>query len=221
MEGVGICGEGEGVLGMLYLSQENHISVLSRVTSAHHRGTGYSLPWSSCAVGRSQTKAPIKLLCEHQAFRWHFLGRWGKELCKESCERMSSDSSRGDSQYSRIKNAGRSLTSLASPCKVLSSGCSVTPLFLCWQKRNLLAYFDMAYQGFASGDINRDAWALRHFIEQGIDVVLSQSYAKNMGLYGELGGWAGRSLPGWISSGRPGWRCRASSQFQLLPVPSL
>nr|XP_020653578.1 aspartate aminotransferase, mitochondrial isoform X2 [Pogona vitticeps] len=53
------------------------------------------------------------------------------------------------------------------------------------KKRNLFVFFDMAYQGFASGDINRDAWAVRHFIEQGINVVLSQSYAKNMGLYGE------------------------------------
>ncbi|XP_034975873.2 aspartate aminotransferase, mitochondrial [Zootoca vivipara] len=53
------------------------------------------------------------------------------------------------------------------------------------KKRNLFAFFDMAYQGFASGDINKDAWAVRHFIEQGINVVLSQSYAKNMGLYGE------------------------------------
>ncbi|KAI1235487.1 hypothetical protein IHE44_0002358 [Lamprotornis superbus] len=51
------------------------------------------------------------------------------------------------------------------------------------KKRNLLVYFDMAYQGFASGDINRDAWAVRHFIEQGINIVLSQSFAKNMGLY--------------------------------------
>uniref|UniRef100_A0A493TXB9 Aspartate aminotransferase n=1 Tax=Anas platyrhynchos platyrhynchos TaxID=8840 RepID=A0A493TXB9_ANAPP len=56
------------------------------------------------------------------------------------------------------------------------------------KKRNLLVYFDMAYQGFASGDINRDAWAVRHFIEQGINIVLSQSYAKNMGLYGERAG---------------------------------
>lgn len=43
----------------------------------------------------------------------------------------------------------------------------------------------MAYQGFASGDINRDAWAVRYFIEQGHNVLLSQSFAKNMGLYGE------------------------------------
>ncbi|KAM5262432.1 aspartate aminotransferase, mitochondrial isoform 1-T1 [Ctenodactylus gundi] len=53
------------------------------------------------------------------------------------------------------------------------------------KKKNLFAFFDMAYQGFASGDGNRDAWAVRHFIEQGINVCLCQSYAKNMGLYGE------------------------------------
>lgn len=44
----------------------------------------------------------------------------------------------------------------------------------------------MAYQGFASGDGNKDAWAVRHFIEQGINVCLCQSYAKNMGLYGKV-----------------------------------
>ncbi|GAW22202.1 hypothetical protein ANO14919_117370 [Xylariales sp. No.14919] len=46
-------------------------------------------------------------------------------------------------------------------------------------------FFDMAYQGFASGDTDKDAFALRHFIEQGLDVSLAQSFAKNMGLYGE------------------------------------
>ena len=43
----------------------------------------------------------------------------------------------------------------------------------------------MAYQGFATGDIDRDAAALRLFIEDGHQVVLAQSFAKNMGLYGE------------------------------------
>lgn len=46
----------------------------------------------------------------------------------------------------------------------------------------------MAYQGFASGDGNKDAWAVRYFIEQGINVCLCQSYAKNMGLYGKVKG---------------------------------
>ena len=42
----------------------------------------------------------------------------------------------------------------------------------------------MAYQGFASGDIDRDASSMRYFIDQGLSVFVTQSYAKNMGLYG-------------------------------------
>jgi aspartate aminotransferase, mitochondrial len=41
-------------------------------------------------------------------------------------------------------------------------------------------FFDMAYQGFASGDTNKDAFAVRHFIKQGHGMVLAQSFAKNM-----------------------------------------
>jgi aspartate aminotransferase len=48
-----------------------------------------------------------------------------------------------------------------------------------------LCFFDSAYQGFASGDAEQDAWALRYFVEQDIPVVLAQSFAKNFGLYGE------------------------------------
>ncbi|ODM95420.1 Aspartate aminotransferase, mitochondrial [Orchesella cincta] len=51
--------------------------------------------------------------------------------------------------------------------------------------RKLFPFFDMAYQGFASGDIDRDAAAVRLFLKDGHRVALAQSYAKNMGLYGE------------------------------------
>lgn len=53
------------------------------------------------------------------------------------------------------------------------------------KKKNLFPFFDMAYQGFASGDTVRDAHALRLFVEDGHQVALAQSFAKNMGLYGE------------------------------------
>uniref|UniRef100_A0A8H7TVF6 Aspartate aminotransferase n=1 Tax=Bionectria ochroleuca TaxID=29856 RepID=A0A8H7TVF6_BIOOC len=49
-------------------------------------------------------------------------------------------------------------------------------------------FFDMAYQGFASGDADRDAFAVRHFVEEGHKILLCQSFAKNMGLYGERAG---------------------------------
>lgn len=42
------------------------------------------------------------------------------------------------------------------------------------------SFFDMAYQGFASGDTNRDAFAVRHFQSQGHQFCLAQSFAKNM-----------------------------------------
>ncbi|KAK9088796.1 hypothetical protein Scep_027878 [Stephania cephalantha] len=46
-------------------------------------------------------------------------------------------------------------------------------------------FFDMAYQGFASGDPERDAKAIRIFLEDGHLIGCAQSYAKNMGLYGQ------------------------------------
>lgn len=49
--------------------------------------------------------------------------------------------------------------------------------------RNILIFFDMAYQGFGSGSFEKDAFALRLFIEEGHRVVFAQSYSKNMGLY--------------------------------------
>lgn len=40
-------------------------------------------------------------------------------------------------------------------------------------------------QGFASGDCDADAAAVRIFVDDGHRLALSQSYAKNMGLYGQ------------------------------------
>ncbi|EPY49344.1 aspartate aminotransferase [Schizosaccharomyces cryophilus OY26] len=44
---------------------------------------------------------------------------------------------------------------------------------------------DMAYQGFASGDFARDTYATQLFASNNIPMFLCQSFAKNMGLYGE------------------------------------
>ena len=49
----------------------------------------------------------------------------------------------------------------------------------------LAVFFDSAYQGFASGDAEADAFAMRHFVEEGVNFALAQSFAKNFGLYGE------------------------------------
>lgn len=46
--------------------------------------------------------------------------------------------------------------------------------------KNHYPFFDMAYQGFASGDTNKDAFALRLFVQEGHGLCLAQSFAKNM-----------------------------------------
>ncbi|KAK2877790.1 hypothetical protein FQN49_001188 [Arthroderma sp. PD_2] len=56
------------------------------------------------------------------------------------------------------------------------------------RERNHFPFFDCAYQGFASGDLARDSWAVRYFIAEGFEMCISQSFAKNFGLYGERAG---------------------------------
>ncbi|KAL4967843.1 pyridoxal phosphate-dependent transferase [Aspergillus stella-maris] len=64
------------------------------------------------------------------------------------------------------------------------------------KRKRLFALFDSAYQGFASGDFDDDAWAVRYFGDTlcgdstesqntGIGLGICQSFAKNFGLYGE------------------------------------
>ncbi|KAG2302709.1 hypothetical protein Bca4012_061036 [Brassica carinata] len=53
------------------------------------------------------------------------------------------------------------------------------------RSKSLLPFFDNAYQGFASGNLESDAQAVRMFVADGGDCLIAQSFAKNMGLYGE------------------------------------
>jgi aspartate aminotransferase len=56
------------------------------------------------------------------------------------------------------------------------------------KQKSHFPFFDCAYQGFASGDLARDAWAVRYFVQQGFELCIAQSFAKNFGLYGERAG---------------------------------
>ena len=53
------------------------------------------------------------------------------------------------------------------------------------KRRSLFPWFDIAYQGFASGDPDEDAWAVREFVSRGFEMIACQSFAKNLGLYSE------------------------------------
>ncbi|KAI3691167.1 hypothetical protein L2E82_49386 [Cichorium intybus] len=89
------------------------------------------------------------------------------------------------------------LNSAPSGSIVLLHACAhnptgVDPTFDQWgqirqliRSKNLLPFFDSAYQGFASGNLDKDAESVRMFVSDGGECFIAQSYAKNMGLYGE------------------------------------
>lgn len=49
-------------------------------------------------------------------------------------------------------------------------------------------FFDCAYQGFASGSLDKDAYSVRYFVERGFEMFIAQSFSKNFGLYSERAG---------------------------------
>lgn len=56
--------------------------------------------------------------------------------------------------------------------------------YFTFQEKNHFPFFDVAYQGLASGDLVTDAKVIRIFLEDGHLIACAQSFAKNMGLYG-------------------------------------
>lgn len=62
---------------------------------------------------------------------------------------------------------------------------NILAIYFWLQSKKLFPFFDSAYQGFASGDPVRDAFAVRYFVSRGFELFCAQSYAKNFGLYCE------------------------------------
>jgi len=82
------------------------------------------------------------------------------------------------------------------------------------RRKRHVAFFDCAYQGFASGDADKDAGAVRQFVEDGHLVMLAQSYAKNFGLYNErVGAFS-------VVCRDPDEKERVESQLKILVRPA-
>jgi len=89
-----------------------------------------------------------------------------------------------------IANAPKGSVILLHACAHNPTG--VDPSKDQWEKLSSLikekqhfVLFDCAYQGFASGDPDKDVFAVRHFTKEGHLLSVCQSFAKNFGLYGE------------------------------------
>ncbi|XP_065915037.1 aspartate aminotransferase, mitochondrial-like [Dysidea avara] len=92
--------------------------------------------------------------------------------------------------YDSLKNLPKNSLVLFHACAHNPTGADPYPEH--WEEiskickdRNHFIFIDMAYQGYATGDLNRDAFAVRQFVKDGHKLLLTQSFAKNMGLYGE------------------------------------
>ncbi|OJJ29839.1 hypothetical protein ASPWEDRAFT_122425 [Aspergillus wentii DTO 134E9] len=76
------------------------------------------------------------------------------------------------------------------------------------QRKRLFVLFDSAYQGFATGDVDGDAWSVRYFTKRFFDstsehipgLCVAQSFSKNFGLYGERVGALHLVVPGGVST---------------------
>ena len=78
---------------------------------------------------------------------------------------------------------------LLHPCCHNPTGMDLTQeqwlqLIPVFKERNLIAYLDIAYQGFGTG-IEEDAWAVREFASAGIVCFVGSSFSKSFSLYAE------------------------------------
>ncbi|EEP77337.1 aspartate aminotransferase [Uncinocarpus reesii 1704] len=98
-----------------------------------------------------------------------------------------------DGMLAAIRAAPHGSVILLHACAHNPTGVDPTPdqwkqIAAAMRERNHFPFFDTAYQGFASGDLARDSWSIRYFVEQGFELCIAQSFAKNFGLYGERAG---------------------------------
>ncbi|XP_018429457.1 PREDICTED: aspartate aminotransferase, cytoplasmic-like [Nanorana parkeri] len=51
--------------------------------------------------------------------------------------------------------------------------------------KNMFPFFHLKDQGLSSGDVDADAWPLRHFVSEDFELFCAQSFSASFGLYGE------------------------------------
>jgi len=54
------------------------------------------------------------------------------------------------------------------------------------EEKQIYVLMDCAYQGFTSGDLDKDAWSCRYFSQRGCEFFIAQSFSKNFGLYSKF-----------------------------------
>lgn len=89
-----------------------------------------------------------------------------------------------------LENANKGSIVLLHTCAHNPTGVDPTPeqwrqIAKIIKAKGLIPFFDTAYHGFASGDVQKDRQSLLIFLEEGLSLAITYSFAKNFGLYGE------------------------------------
>ncbi|KAI3869466.1 hypothetical protein MKX03_031722 [Papaver bracteatum] len=142
-----------------------------------------------CVAGTGALRVGAEFLVKHHDNRTIYIPRptWGNHPSIFSIAGLSLE-------YYRLLE---DLNSASTGSVVLLHACAhnptgVDPTLEQWQQirqlvrsKGLLPFFDTAYQGFASGNLDVDAKPVRMFVADGGECLAAQSYAKNMALYSE------------------------------------
>ncbi|XP_012284106.1 probable aspartate aminotransferase, cytoplasmic [Orussus abietinus] len=95
-----------------------------------------------------------------------------------------------DGLLADLSDAPENAVVILHACAHNPTGCDPTPeqwakIASVIESKRLFTFFDCAYQGFASGNLDQDAYAVRYFEKLGFEFLCAQSFAKNFGLYNE------------------------------------
>ena len=66
------------------------------------------------------------------------------------------------------------------------------------QSRRLFPFFLLPAQGLCHGDVELDAWSVRHCASEGLELLCAQSFSHTFGLYGETLQWQSMGVR-WLS----------------------
>lgn len=94
-----------------------------------------------------------------------------------------------DDMVSFFKTLNKNDVVLLHPCCHNPTGMDLTKpqwdeVLQVIKERELIAFMDIAYQGFGE-DMDSDAYAIRKAVDMGLSIFVSNSFSKNLSLYGE------------------------------------
>nr|BAN21059.1 aspartate aminotransferase [Riptortus pedestris] len=188
------------ILGLEAFSQQATALVLGGDNPAIVNGLAFGVQTLS---GTGALRVAAEFLCRQLGFNVFYYSdpTWGNHglvfksagFTTERKYRYWDSEKRGidfDGMIADLKDAPPNSVIILHACAHNPTGCDPTldqwkQIAQVIKEKELFPLFDIAYQGFASGDADKDALVVRYFTSLGFELIICQSFAKNFGLYNE------------------------------------